>query len=168
MPFRAYSCSDVCRAGAISYSHFRAREGPSWVRYCLPGCLPPCLLLRVKPPKPRESGRPRLQRPDPPYSGRAGRRDGTAPHSHERTFGTAEAGRERVTRDPMRETAQVRSEGRAPWTLRRPAGRGLSAAIAVREHPAPDRSSAAKAAATPGHEDRERMNDDNLTGEVRP
>jgi hypothetical protein len=48
------------------------------------------------------------------------------------------------------------------------AGRGLSAAIAVREHPAPDRSSAAKAAATPGHEDRERMNDDNLTGEVRP
>jgi hypothetical protein len=50
-----------------------------------------------------------------------------------------------------REAGQDRRPHRAPRSLRRvPAGRGHRAPIAVREHPAPDRSSAAKAAATPG------------------
>jgi hypothetical protein len=48
------------------------------VRYCLPGFWLPCLLLRVKPPQPRESGPTRSNGRTPPDSGHAAHRGGVA------------------------------------------------------------------------------------------
>jgi hypothetical protein len=58
-------------------------------------------------------------------------------HAH---FGPARGGRALVAHDPAREVGEDRRQDRAPRPLRRlPAGRGGSAAVAVRRHPAADR-----------------------------
>ena len=72
---------------------------------CPPGHLTACLLLRVKPPKPKESGRSGSHGRAPPDSGRAGHRGGTAPHSQKRKSGSGHLSR--IAHQSARQRASV-------------------------------------------------------------
>jgi hypothetical protein len=72
--------SETTNSPAASY--LNARFGSPTA---LQATWPPCLLLMVKPPKPRESRRSGSHGRIPPDSGHAGHRGGMAAHSHERS-----------------------------------------------------------------------------------